>query len=400
MLTSSTASRALPSPSAIIGAALLAVASLGVMANALVAAALPGIRAHFADTPRIDELVGLVVTLPSIGIVLTAGAAGWLNDRFGRQPVMLGALLLYGIAGLGALLTTSFTALLVTRFLLGVAIGGTMTSAMAMIGDRYTGEARVRFMSTQAAVMSAASMLFLVAGGVLGELSWRHPFLLYGMGLLMIPVALALLPESRPPGPVEGARDRLDVKPLLVVGLSAFIAMVLFYLLPVRLPFHLQAVGITSPAIAGLTVAVATATMATMAMLYARFGARLAPFTVYALIFSLTAVGFLLIGWSTSLPGIVLGAAIAGAGYGWLWPVNNLLILKRAPAQQRGRATGFHTTCIFTGQFISPIISGPLSVQVSTGPTFVIFAGIAALVAVGYLLARARRPVTGPIEAR
>jgi hypothetical protein len=30
----------------------------------------------------------------------------------------------------------------------------------------------------------------------------------------------------------------------------------------------------------------------------------------------------------------------------------------------------------------------------------VIFAGIAALVAVGYLLARARRPVTGPIEAR
>jgi MFS family permease len=326
------------------------------------------------------------VTLPSLGIVLTAAAAGWLNDRFGRQPVMLAALALYGAAGLGALVMTSLPGLLVTRFLLGIAIGGTMTSAMAMIGDRFEGEARIRFMSTQAAVMSSASMAFLLTGGLLAELGWRWPFLLYGLGFLMIPVALTLLPESRPAAPISAGRDRLDVKPLAIVGISAFLAMILFYMLPVRLPFHLVSLGITSPSIAGLAVALGTMTMALMALSYARFGAKLAPMVVYAIIFGCTAVGFALIGWSTNLPGVLLGSAIAGAGYGWLFPVNNLLIMERAPPHQRGRATGFHTTSIFTGQFFSPLVSGPIIERTSTGFAFLEFAAISAVIAVVYLV--------------
>lgn len=385
-VTSAPATRSLAAPGFVVGAALLAVASLGIMANALVSAALPAIRDHFAETAHVNTLVGLVVTLPSLGIVFTAAAAGWLNDRVGRQPVMLAALALYGIAGLGALLTTSLPALLATRFLLGVAIGGTMTSAMAMIGDRFEGEARIRFMSTQAAVMSAASMVFLLTGGVLAELGWRWPFLLYGAGFLMIPIVLAQLPESKPPGPVDSGSDRLAIGPLAIVGVSAFLAMILFYMLPVRLPFHLVTLGITSPSVAGIAVALGTFTMATMALTYAKTGAKLPAMVVYAVIFGLTAVGFALIGWSTSLPGVLLGSAIAGAGYGWLFPVNNLLIMERAPPHQRGRATGFHTTSIFTGQFFSPLVSGPLIDGTSTGVAFLAFGAASAVIAVGYLV--------------
>ena len=76
MQTSSSAPPSVPEaldPPAIVGAALLAVASLGVMANALVSPALPHMREAFADIPHINTLIGLVVTLPSLGIVLTAG---------------------------------------------------------------------------------------------------------------------------------------------------------------------------------------------------------------------------------------------------------------------------------------------------------------------------------------
>jgi MFS family permease len=380
-------------PGFAVGAALLMVASLGIMANALVSAALPAIKDHFAGTPHVNTLVGLVVTLPSLGIVLTAAAAGWLNDRIGRQPVMLGALALYGLVGLGALLTTSLPALLVTRFLLGVAIGGTMTSAMAMIGDRFQGEARIRFMSTQAAVMSGASMVFLLTGGLLAELGWRWPFLLYAAGWMLIPVALAVLPESKPAGPAAASEDRLALAPLAIVGVSAFLAMVLFYMLPVRLPFHLASLGITSPAIAGLAVALGTLTMAAMALTYARVAASLPPMVVYAIIFGCTAIGFALIGWSSGLPGVLLGSAIAGAGYGWLFPVNNLLIMQRALPHQRGRATGFHTTCIFTGQFFSPLLSGPIIDRTSTATAFLEFGAASALVAASYVILL-RRPVS------
>jgi MFS family permease len=374
-------------PTALVGFILLMVASLGVMANAIVSAAMPAMRDAFAGTPHINTLIGLVVTLPSLGIVLTAGPAGWLNDRFGRRPVMLAALALYAVAGLTGFVFSSLWTILAGRFLLGIAIGGTMTSAMAMIGDRYEGVARIKFMSTQAAVMSAASMMFLLSGGVLGEIGWRFPFLMYGLGLLMIPVVLSQLSESRPEQPPTGTRDRLDLRPLAVVGVSALMAMVLFYMLPVRLPFHLAENGIASPAVAGLAVAVGTLTMSLMAVSYSRTGAKLPPMLVYAIIFGLTAVGFFIISQSTGLVGAMIGTALAGAGNGWLFPANNLLILERAPPHQRGRASGFHTTCIFTGQFLSPILSGPLVDRGSVALAFLVFAGVALAAVVGYVAA-------------
>ena len=372
-------------PPALIGFILLMVASLGVMANAIVAAAMPAMRDAFGDVAYINTLIGLVVTLPALGIVLTAGIAGWLNDHVGRRPVMLGSLILYGVAGLSAMALDSLPAILAGRFVLGMAIGGTMTSAMAMIGDRYEGEARMRFMSTQAAVMSAASMMFVLGGGLLGELGWRYPFLMYALGFAMIPVVLAQLPESRPKRPDTGARDRLDVRPLAVIGISTLLAMIMFYLLPVRLPFHLVANGYSSPAVAGLAVAVGTLTMSAMALGYSRTGAKLPAMVVYAVIFALSAIGFFIIANTTSLTGAMLGAAVAGAGNGWLFPINNLLIMERAPPHQRGRASGFHTMCIFTGQFLSPLLSGPIVDRSSVAGAFLVFGGVALLASLVYL---------------
>ena len=373
------------SPAPLVGFILLMVASLGVMANAIVSPAMPAMRDAFGDVAYINTLIGLVVTLPALGIVLTAGLAGWLNDHIGRRPVMLGAVVLYGLAGLSALFLYQLWAILVGRFLLGMAIGGTMTSAMAMIGDRYHGEARLRFMSTQAAVMSAASMMFVLSGGVLGELGWRYPFLMYALGFVMLPIVLMQLPETRPALPADSKTDRLDLSPIAAVGASALLAMILFYMLPVRLPFHLAAHGITSPAIAGLAVAVGTLTMSLMAITYSRTGAKLPTMVVYAVIFGLSGLGFLIIANSTGLVGAMIGSAIAGAGNGWLFPINNLLILERAPPHQRGRASGFHTTCIFTGQFLSPLLSGPIVDRTSVATAFLVFGLVGFVAALSYL---------------
>jgi MFS family permease len=171
--------------------------------------------------------------------------------------------------------------------------------------------------------------------------------------------------------------------------------MILFYMLPVRLPFHLAENGIASPAVAGLAVAIGTLTMTLMAMSYSRTGAKLPPMLVYAIIFSLTAVGFLIISQSTSLAEAMIGTALAGAGNGWLFPANNLLIMDRAPPHQRGRASGFHTTCIFTGQFLSPLLSGPIVDRGSVALAFLVFAAAALVAAVGYVaayVAQRRRP--------
>jgi MFS family permease len=375
-------------PTFMVGAALLAIASLTVIANAAVAPSMPGLRDAFKDTPAVNTLIGLVITLPSLGIVLTAGLGGWLCDRFGRRPVMLSALLIYGLAGISAYFAQSLWQVLIGRFVLGLGIGGTMTSAMAMIGDRYHGEARVRLMSLQTAVMSSSSMVLLLIGGVLGEYGWRYPFLVYASALILIPFALILLPEpKREPLTAAESEASFSLRPFLLIGLTALFSMVMYYMLPTRLPFLLRDLGVNSPSVAGLAVATGTFTMVAMALLYGRLGAHLKPMTIYAVIFGFTAVGFTIIGLAPSLPVVFLGSAISGLGYGWLFPVNNILIMERSTAATRGRAAGFHTTTIFFGQFLSPLLSGPIVDRSSVAISFLVFAAAAAVLTGMFLLA-------------
>jgi MFS family permease len=243
-----------PPPAPIVAAVLLAVASLTVMANATIAPSLPGLRETFKATPGVTTLVGLVMTLPSLSIVLTAAIAGTIADKFGRRPVMLFSLVVYGLAGASGIVAQSLGQLLLGRILLGMAVGGTMTSALALIGDLFQGKARERMISLQAAVMSGSGVLFLLAGGALGELGWRYPFLVYLIALPLIPLVLMQITEpERAPVSATAAPDRLPVATLVLVGGVAMITMLAFYVTPTKMPFLLLDLGISSPALVGVT---------------------------------------------------------------------------------------------------------------------------------------------------
>lgn len=375
-----------PMPPFYIGALLLAIASLTVIANAAVAPSIPGLSDAFKTTPHVSTLAALVITLPSLGIVLTAGLGGWLCDRFGRRPVMLWALLLYGIAGASSFAAQSLGQVLVGRLLLGIGIGGTMTATMAMIGDRYQGLARARLFSIQPAVMSGSGLAMILIGGFLGELGWRYPFLIYAVALALLPLAYVHLPEiERPQVQASASKAPFSVRPFMIVGVSAFLAMVTYYMLPTRLPFLLRDLGVSAPSAAGIVIGAGNLTMIGMSLAYTRFGTRFGPYTIYAMIFAATGIGYALIALAPSWPLVVLGAALSGAGYGWLFPVNNIILMERASEAVRGRAAGFHTTSIFLGQFLSPVISGPIADHSSTAAAFGWFAAASAVVAAVFL---------------
>lgn len=378
-------------PPVYIGALLLSIASLTVIANAAVAPSIPGLRDAFKDTAHVNTLAALVITLPSLGIVLTAGLGGWLCDRFGRRPVMLWALLLYGLAGASSFVAQSLGQVLVGRLLLGIGIGGTMTATMAMIGDRYQGLARARLFSIQPAVMSGSGLAMILIGGFLGELGWRYPFLVYAIALVLLPLAHVHLPESER-ARVQATADKepFSVRPFMIVGVSALIAMITYYMLPTRLPFLLRDLGISAPSVAGLIIGAGNLTMIAMALIYTRFGTRFGPYTIYAMIFATTGIGYALIAMAPSWPLVVAGAALSGAGYGWLFPVNNIILMERASEAVRGRAAGFHTTSIFLGQFLSPVISGPIADHSGTAAAFGWFAAASAAVSAAFVLARLR----------
>jgi hypothetical protein len=80
-------------------------------------------------------------------------------------------------------------------------------------------------------------------------------------------------------------------------------------------------------------------------------------------------VGYGAIALANGYAFVILGLAIAkrcleqvaGFGLGLLVPNMNLCLVSITPSALRGRVLGGWTTCLFLGQFLSPLLSQPLS---------------------------------------
>ena len=343
-------------------ATLLIAASLTVMAGATISPGLPGMREHFADTQNADLLVRLVLTVPAIFIALAAPFTGLLIERIGRLRMLTIGALLYAAAGTTGLWMQTLPALLVGRAILGLAVACVMTTVTTLAGDYFQGEARARFLGQQAAFMGLGGLIFVTGGGFAADLHWRAPFAIYLVALLVLPLAARYLHEPDRARPIPGAPREPVPRGVLVVLAAAFVAMTCFYLVPVQLPFLLaQDLGLGSPKLTGVAVGVATTISSLASLGYARFGSRRALGTVLAAGWASMAAGFALIAFADGFALVLAGMFLVGGGMGATMPSFSTTMLSLVPESRRGRMAGLLTCAIFTGQFVSPLVSQPLA---------------------------------------
>jgi DHA1 family bicyclomycin/chloramphenicol resistance-like MFS transporter len=125
---------------------------------------------------------------------------GSLSDALGRRPIILGGLVVYGIASLGCAIAGNIESLWLFRTLQGLAAGSGLVVGRAMIRDRYEGPAAQRLMSQITLFFGIAPAVAPVIGGAVLNISgWRAIFwvmLLLTFALLMW--AWKALPETLP----------------------------------------------------------------------------------------------------------------------------------------------------------------------------------------------------------
>jgi len=337
--------------------------SLTVMAGATIAPSLPRMAAYFQDAPHAQVLVKMLLSVHALFIALAAPVMGVLMDRFGRRPVLAVSLALYGLGGSSGAYLDSLYAIMAGRALLGVAVAGIMSGFTTLIGDYYRGERRNRLMGMQAAFTGFGGLVFLTAGGMLADVGWRYPFLIYLFAFCVLPGALALLYEpekeaSRTVGTEGEAHDSL--LRFLPIYLLAFLGMVLFYMIPVQLPFHLKSLGGVSNTGIGVAIGTMNLVGALSSMQFGRLRARLSNPAIFALFALLMGAGYGVIGLSGSYSGVLAGMVVAGTGFGLLMPNVNVWLLSMVSARSRGRAVGGLTTFFLLGQFVSPMLFEPL----------------------------------------
>ncbi|QQS52201.1 MAG: MFS transporter [Bacteroidota bacterium] len=354
---------------------LLLSAMMTMMAGAVVAPSLPQINQVFAHTPHAALLTRLVITLPALFIAVFSPFIGRLIDRRGRKLWLLASLVIYAISGTSAFFMHSLFHILIGRAVLGIAVAGIMTISTTLVGDYFIGSERSRFMGFQGAFISLGGVFFISLAGILADVSWKTPFLIYLFAVPVLVMASLYLYEptrhqpeaadksSRTSTPVTSVNSWL----LGVIYLSLFLSIVCFYMVPVQLPFMLHKIEGVSNSMIGYAISVSTLFSAMVSINY-HFIRRFLSFPLVLLFaFTLMGLGYYSIAQSTSYFHYLFSLAINGLGVGLLLPTSSLWILEIAPIAMRGRLVSGVSTSMFLGMFFSPILVQPLVNNPSLG---------------------------------
>jgi len=364
-------------------ARLFVLLSGGVLAGMVQLAILPSLTqmaAHFSDQGDGAFIAQLVTTIAAPTMAFGAPLIGWLAGKVGKRPVLLVSAVVFALSGaLGAFAPDLWT-LLASRFLLGLAAAGLGTTAMAFIGDYFSGEARDRMIGWYATVGGGGSLITLIVAGGLAEAGgWKAPFALYLIGLLIFFVALPSIAEpKRAEGPAAAAGGSIrGAIPYCILIVLISISM---YMVTLQGVFLLDQRGISSPSTQAIIMDVTTIGSMTGAYLFGYIRPKLGFHGVLALTWIVLGAGCIGFGASADVVAFAICGGLTGLGSGFMQPLTQSAVLNAVPPQAASRAIGLAIGGIFLGQLLNPFLLKPLRAAIGVEGTF-LWVGAASLFA-------------------
>ena len=199
--------------------------------------------------------MGWVFSISNFGLVIGASFGGWLADWWGRKPVLLGAVAVFGCFTLATALAGDYQSLLGVRFCAGLGFGAALPNMMAIAAEISRPE--------KAASTAAAMFCGMPVGGGLAAMTtqllpadfdWRTLFILGGvLPILLIPALVRWMPETLVQGAVNGAQGTSVVRalfgdaratPTLLLWLAFLPTLLILYLFLNWLPTLVIAKGL------------------------------------------------------------------------------------------------------------------------------------------------------------
>lgn len=347
--------------------------------------------------------VGLIVTFFSVPAGILIPLAGYLSDRYGRKPIMVPALFIYGIGGLicgfaALLLKEPYALLLTGRVVQGAGAGGTYQLAMALTGDTFQSNERTKALGLLEASNGLGKVLSPILGSLIAMLSWYAPFFAYG--LLAFPIGLGVwffVPEKDGERNSDGIKvywkklkEVFKEKAKLLLA-SYFVGMVALFLLFGVLSYVSDILeskyglfGLKKGFVLAIPVFSMALTSYLSGVLLSDKQNLWKPIIVGGMFGTAVSLGLLPL-FTNLFPYMTL-LFFAGISIGILLPPINSLITGATSTDQRGMITCLYGTVRFFGVAIGPPTFG-LAIELGKWFMFLGCAAIASLAAVVALFA-------------
>ncbi len=177
---------------------LVLTTALTIMSLDLYAPSLPHLPEYFGTTA---ERVKLTIALNALTYGLGTLFYGPLSERFGRRPILLGAMVGFTLCTLFCSIATSIDQLIVARVLLGLAAAAEGVLVYSILSDTFKGSEQVRAFSVWHAACATVPIFAPILGAfVYLNFGWRTNFyLLTAITAVVTFLLWRFLPETNSP---------------------------------------------------------------------------------------------------------------------------------------------------------------------------------------------------------
>ena len=226
-----------------------------IMGTNLVQQVLPAMTGPLGIT---DAQIGLVIAVYTAPAIVLAPLLGVAADRYGRRPLLIGGLILFGAAGTAVALAPDFKWVLVLRTVQGIAFSAVIPLTIVLIGDLLEGRREVSGQGLKVFIDRVGELVLPPLGGALALIGWRWPFVTYVVAIPLGLLVILWMPETRGTASFSARRYFRDVaqvlrNPRLLLAFAAgFLRFFLDYAFFTYLPLFLVRKHGLSTAGAGL----------------------------------------------------------------------------------------------------------------------------------------------------
>jgi MFS family permease len=332
--------------------------------------ALPAIAQHFGGGQDGAFIAQMVMTMPSIGLMLGGVFSGFVVDRIGARTTLLIALTIVAVTGSAGLYVDGAPLLLGSRLLLGFAAVTVGTATGYMIGVFIDPVKRTRILGYRNAFGSFFGLIGAYSAGPVTEfVGWRSSFAIYFVvAALIFVTAIAVIPATPPQSQqaraAEPKASLLSLMPILPFYILVIPFAVLTMINGAQLSFLMTADGVTSAVVQSWIIGLGSVFSATASLLYPPIRNRLGNFGTFALIPACLGGGTLIVGLTDNLWIQAVGSSVTGFGCGVLIPYFYNIVYERTPRESLGRGIGFMFAAIFLGDFLNPVVLGSVTYAV------------------------------------
>lgn len=331
---------------------LLLCSSLTIMVGTVIAPSLTEIAKQLG----FEKNAGWLITLPSLGVLLSASFMGKLNDTKGPYAMLCWGLGPYAALGiLGAYLSNPYL-IIADRLLLGTATAAVQTAGTGLIALFFTGHKRMQIMAWQGMSIELGGVVFLSIGGMLGEMGWQYPFAIYLLGFVCLLLVLIFIPSQNPAPRYTALPVKVISRKIILISFFSCLSMVLFFTAFLGLPQLLPALFKFTESQTGLFMGLISLLAVAAAGIMPQVSRSISEGLTLTLGFAGFMIGLALFGLAANLPALILGAIAMGTGFGFTVPLLNHMVVENSTSKNRGRNLGYFSMGIFGGQFLSSFI--------------------------------------------